>query len=265
MDVPTVMEQAARKAGEMLANNFREKIQVKFKGDRELVTNLDKESEQIIVDTLFEYFPDHSIYSEETESTITKGTWDKGPLWIMDPLDGTANFIHGVGLFCVGIAFYHEGIAEAASIFDPFHDELFTAVKGHGTKLNGQRITVADTTLFKEALLATGFPYHRNKGQDNCDHVANVIPRASDIRRSGSGLLDLAYVACGRFDGYFEHDLGAWDSAPGVLLVQEAGGRVTDYKNERFHPFKLDVCATNGWIHADLIETLQQGTSGFKN
>lgn len=264
MDVATVMEQAARKAGELLVNNFRKRLQVKFKGDRELVTNLDKESERIIIDILFEFFPDHPIYSEETESSITGDTWDKGPLWIMDPLDGTANFIHGVGLFCVGIAFYNGGVAEASSIFDPFHNECFIAVKGHGAELNGQRVSVAGTNKFKEALFATGFPYHRIKGQDNCDHVANVIPRASDIRRSGSGLLDLAYVACGRFDGYFEHDLGPWDSAPGVLLVQEAGGRVTDYKNNPFHPFKMDLCATNGFVHDDLISVLQEGTSGFK-
>lgn len=263
-EIAGVMEKAALKAGRMLLEKYRKNVRVEFKTAREPVSEVDKASEEIIVDLILKAFPDHEIFSEETESSIDYERSCELPLWFIDPLDGTLNFVRGFSFFCVGLGFYDRGVAEAAALYDPMHDELFTAIKGKGALLNGRPVHVSSTDRLIQALLATGFPFVREEGNDNTDHVKNMVPRCSDLRRTASGLLDLAYTACGRFDGYFEHELGPHDTGPGVLLVEEAGGRVTDYLGEEYNPFKRDLCATNGVIHDAVLEVLQQGQSGLQ-
>lgn len=264
MTVISVMEEVVRKAGKMLLRKYRGNLQVKFKSVREPVSDIDKASEEIIVDVIRKYYPDHEIFSEETESEMDFETSKKVPLWYIDPLDGTMNFVRGFSFFCVGIGFYDKGVAQAAALYDPVHDELFTAKKSKGAALNGKLIHVSKTNKLISSLLATGFPFVRDEGNDNTDHIGSMVPLCSDLRRTASGLLDLAYTACGRFDGYFEHELGPHDTGPGVLLVEEAGGRVTDYLGEEYNPFKRDLCATNGFIHAAVLNVLQHGKSGLQ-
>ena len=263
-EIARVMEEAALKAGRMLLQKYRQNVQVSYKTAREPVSDVDKASEEIIVDLILEAFPDHEIFSEETESSIDHGQSLGIPLWFIDPLDGTLNFVRGFSFFCVGIGFYDRGVPTAAALYDPVHEELFTAVRGEGALLNGRPVHVSPTGKLLQSLLATGFPFVREKGNDNTDHVTNMIPLCSDLRRTASGLLDLAYTACGRFDGYFEHELGPHDTGPGVLLVEEAGGRVTDYLGEEYNPFKRDLCATNGFIHDAVLEVLGRGRSGLQ-
>jgi myo-inositol-1(or 4)-monophosphatase len=263
MNITEVMEIAARRAGELLLDRYRRNIQVDFKTAREPVSEVDKASEEVIVGEIRKHFPGHEIFSEETESAMDYAASRDVPLWFIDPLDGTLNFVRGFSFFCVGIGFYDRGVAEAAALYDPVHDALFTAKRGEGTKLNGQPVQVSGTDTLIKALLATGFPFVREEGNDNTDHVRNMVPVCSDLRRTASGLLDLAYTACGRFDGYFEHELGPHDTGPGVLLVEEAGGRVTDYMGDEYNPFKRDLCATNGTIHQSVLEVLKKGRSGL--
>jgi myo-inositol-1(or 4)-monophosphatase len=263
-EIARVMKEAALKAGRMLLEKYRKNVQVEFKSVREPVSEVDKVSEKIIVDLILKAFPDHEILSEETESNIDAERSLELPLWFIDPLDGTLNFVRGFSFFCVGIGFYDRGVAQAAALYDPVHDELFTAIRGEGTFLNGKPVHVSPTDKLIQSLLATGFPFVREEGNDNTDHITNMVPRCSDLRRTASGLLDLAYTACGRFDGYFEHELGPHDTGPGVLLVEEAGGRVTDYLGEEYNPFKRDLCATNGTIHGAVLEVLQRGRSGLQ-
>jgi myo-inositol-1(or 4)-monophosphatase len=261
--IEEVMTTAARQAGKLLLEKYRSTVQMEFKTDREPVSEVDKASEEIIIDTIHKSFPDHAIFSEETETDMDYVKSRSVPLWFIDPLDGTMNFLRGFSFFCVGIGFYNRGVAEASTLYDPVHDELFTAVRGNGTKLNGIPVRVSSTDRLINAILATGFPFVRETGNDNTDHISHMVPLCSDLRRTASGLLDLAYTACGRFDGYFEHELGPHDTAPGVLLVQEAGGRVSDYRGEEYQPFKRDLCATNGIIHERVVEILQMGKSGL--
>lgn len=263
MTIIELMETAAKKAGQLLLQKYRSNIQVDFKSPREPVTEVDRASEEIIVSLIKKHFPEHEICSEETKTSMSFEKSKKIPLWFVDPLDGTANFVHGINIFCVGIAFYDCGAPEAGLIFDPVHDELFTTMRGKGAYLNGRPIKVSEKGTLLESILATGFPYERKSGNDNTDHVVNFVPLISDLRRTASGLIDAAYVACGRFDGYFEHGLGPWDTAPGVLLIEEAGGRVSDYHGKTYNPFKRDLCAANTHIHKDILQVLSRGTSGL--
>ena len=264
MIIDEVMVRAARKAGKLLLKKYRNAVQMNYKTAREPVSEVDKASEEIIVDIIRKQFPEHEIFSEETETDMDYARSRDIPLWFIDPLDGTMNFLRGFSFFCVGIGFYNRGMAEAAALYDPVHDELFTARRGGGTRLNSTPVHVSSTDRLINSLLATGFPFVREAGNDNTDHIANMVPLCSDLRRTASGLLDLAYTACGRFDGYFEHELGPHDTGPGVLLVEEAGGRVTDYRGEEYNPFKRDLCATNGIIHDKVVEILQRGKSGLR-
>ncbi len=263
MNMIGLMERAMRRIGKMLLSARSDHLRIDLKGSRELVTNLDQEADRILTLLVNRHFPGHQVFSEETKSTLTKENWEQVPLWIIDPIDGTANFIRGIGLFCIAAAFYDHGVAEAAVVYDPSHDEMFTALRGQGTRLNGKQVRVSDVDSLSRAVLATGFPYERKPGQDNADHVTHLVPLVSDLRRSGSGILDMAWVACGRLDGYFEHEIPPWDAAAGAMLVQEAGGKVSNYRGVRYHPFLRDLCTSNGSIHGELISVLQMGTSGI--
>jgi len=263
MHVIDVMKKAAIDAGSYLLQKYRGVLSVDYKTEREPVTDVDKKSEEILMGYIMKNFPDHEIFSEETVTSLNYQRGNNIPLWFIDPLDGTANFIRGISFFCVGLGFYNRGIAEACVVYDPVHEELFSCVKDGGAYMNGRPVTVSRTDFLIKSILATGFPFERTRENDNTDHILNMVPLISDIRRTASGLLDLAYVACGRFDGYFEHELGPWDTGPGALLVEEAGGKVTDYRGKAYNPFKRDICATNGIIHDDVLTVLSRGKSGF--
>jgi myo-inositol-1(or 4)-monophosphatase len=264
LDYMSLMEGTLREVGRLLLSDRSRHPEINSKGSRELVTDLDREADRILTDVINRSLPGHRVLSEETRSTVTRENWRQSQVWIIDPIDGTANFIRGIDLFCTAAALYDHGVGSAALVYDPSRDEMFTAVRGQGVKLNGRSVRVNAVDALSRAVLATGFPYERIACQDNTDHIAHLVPLVSDLRRSGSGILDMAWVACGRLDGYFEHGLPPWDAAAGLILVEEASGKATDYRGGPFNPFLQDMCVTNGAIHDALLTVLQKGTSGIR-
>src|SRR3989441_4021074 len=217
---------AARRAGAHIRARYGERQQVSFKSEVDLVTAVDREAERLILDTLLGAFPDHGVIAEE--STAQQGR--DGHRWYVDPLDGTTNFAHGYPHFAVSVALAREDEFVLGLVHDPMREETFTAVRGAGARLNGAPISVSETALLDRALVATGFPYDRR--QQPRFYLAfweAVMVRAQDVRRGGSAALDLCYVACGRLDAFWEWKLQPWDTAAGRLIVEEAGGRVTDF------------------------------------
>ena len=241
----------ARHAGAILRDEFSRPPQIAYKGEVDLVTQADKRSEQAIVREISSYFPDHSILAEEGfghESISEFG-------WHVDPLDGTTNFAHGYPCFCVSIALAQRGTLLVGVIYNPIHDELFAAAKGEGATLNGQKIQVSKNATLSTSLLCTGFPVHNRKGTPNLQYYGDFTMQSHGVRRDGSAALDLAYVAAGRFDGFWEFGLKKWDTAAGVLLVEEAGGQVSDFAGT---PYELGgplILATNGLIHGEMRAT----------
>jgi myo-inositol-1(or 4)-monophosphatase len=254
----TVAIEAAQEAGHFLKSNvgkFRQ-LERKIGQETNLVTEIDKQSEALIVNKIRAHFPDHAILGEEGGSSAGTSEYK----WIIDPLDGTTNFTHGLPLFCVTIGIEYRGEIIAGAIYDPNADELFTAEKGKGAFLNGTRIGVSKNETLINSLLVTGFPYTIKENPGNViQHFTTFLPLAQGVRRLGSAALDLAYVACGRFDGYWEVYLNAWDKAAGILLVQEAGGMVTDFYNDpRDIIYQPNTLASNGIIHAQMLEVLRK-------
>ena len=247
--------QTARDAGRILAERFGRAIQVSNKGDIDLVTEADLAAEHLIVERIKSYHPRHSILAEESGETLNAsgdGEWK----WIIDPLDGTTNYAHGYPCFCVSIALERAGVLELGVIYDPTRDELFAAERGAGATLNGRSIHVSDTFELNRAMLCTGFPYDvRERGQF-ARHFHNFIMRAQAVRRDGSAALDLAYVACGRFDGFWEEGLRPWDVAAGVLLIEETGGRVSRYNGTKFDIYTPPILASNGLVHEAMMQVL---------
>lgn len=246
--------EAAQKAGRMLRENIDEFSEIFFKGAVDLVTNFDNQSQRIIFQHLSTCFPDHDFLAEEGLSK------EKGAAfrWIIDPLDGTTNYVHSFPVFCVSIALEGKGEIVLGVVYDPMRDEMFSAVKGGGAFLNGKKIKVSSVDDLDKSLVATGFPYDiRVSDVNNIVHFNNFLPRAQDIRRCGSAAMDLCYVACGRFDGFWELKLMSWDTAAGALIAQEAGGRISDFKNHEFSIFGSEILATNGLIHQQMVDVLQ--------
>ena len=242
------------KAGELLKKSLGKVNKIKFKGEINLVTEVDHKSEDLIIKSLTQSFPHHSILSEERE-IIERGSPYK---WIVDPLDGTTNFAHGFPIFCVTVALEYEGEVILGVIYNPNLEELFIAENKKGAFLNNKKISVSKTAKLSASLLATGFPYDiRTNKNNNLNHFSNFALRAQAVRRAGSAALDLAYLACGRFDGFWEFKLAPWDSAAGVLLVQEAGGKVTDYKGKELDIYQGEILASNGRIHQEMIKVLK--------
>ena len=220
-----------------------------------LVTEADTQSELLIRSIIAAQFPDDAVLGEEAGQS-GKST---GHRWIVDPLDGTTNFAHGYRCFCVSIAYEHEGVVEFGVIYDPMAEEEFTARRGQGASCNGSALRVSDQDELRDALLATGFPAHTaGELQSNLYPFADFAMKAQALRRDGSAALDLCYVAAGRFDGFWEPALHAWDVAAGALIVQEAGGRVTDYGGAPHSLEGAQVVASNGKIHAELLAVLQR-------
>jgi len=248
----------ALEAGPILLNGFRSKDTViSYKSRTDLVTNIDKESEKFLFNRISDQFPAHAIIAEEGSRKDTPG----GYLWYVDPLDGTNNFAHGLPFFCISLGVYsaEAGKIIAGVVYNPFLNEMFTATRGKGSFLNGERIGVSSLADIGICLVGTGFPYNKeNMETNNTREFNRFLPRIQGIRRMGSAALDLCCVASGRLDGYWEGRLNAWDTAAGSLIVEEAGGAVTRYDGGPFHPEFPQIVASNGKIHSQMINILMQ-------
>ncbi len=239
----------AREAGALLLKYFHQRVKIEYKGDVDLVTEADRNSEKLIVERIKARWPGHDIVGEEG----TRTAFNSDYRWYVDPLDGTTNFAHGYPVFCVSMALEHKGERIAGVLFDPTRDELFAAEKGKGAWLNGDRIHVSKTATLAESLVATGFPSHKRHKNPNIYFYHQITLRTHGVRRAGSAALDLACVACGRYDGFWEFNLNPWDTAAGVLLVEEAGGVVTNYSGGPFQIDSREVLASNRLIHSELL------------
>jgi myo-inositol-1(or 4)-monophosphatase len=248
----------AREAGAVLREFFAKGVETEYKGDVDLVTVADRTSEKLIRERLAAAFPEHGIFGEEGTRDRLEGEFR----WYVDPLDGTTNFTHSFPQFCVslgleqrpaGLAPEADGTLVAAVIYDPLRDELFAAERGRGARLNGRPLRVSRTAVLAESLLATGFPSHKRHQNPNIHFYQEFTLRSHGVRRAGSAALDLAYVAAGRLDAFWEFNLNPWDTAAGILLVEEAGGRVTDFAGQHFHLDSREVLASNGLIHGELL------------
>jgi myo-inositol-1(or 4)-monophosphatase len=252
------VERLARQAGGILARGYEQEHRIDYKGEIDLVTEIDRRSEDFLVGELRRSYPDHQILAEEG------GGRDGGrDQWYIDPLDGTVNYAHGIPFFCVSIAYAAQGELSLAAVYDPLRDEMFTAERGKGAWLNGRTIKPALETELSHALLVTGFPYDVKKKKDNnLDHFVRLTMLAQGVRRLGSAALDLCYVAAGRFDGYWELSLQPWDLAAGALIAREAGATVTSVKGEP-HLFAspYSVLAAAPGVHAELLRILSFSAS----
>jgi len=256
--LPTLLDfavQTAREAGRILAERFGRITEVSHKGEIDLVTEADLASERFIVERIKNHYPRHAIIAEESgRSDASERRSDY--VWIVDPLDGTTNYAHGYPVFAVSIALEYRGEIVLGVVYDPMRDEMFAAERGAGATLNGRCIRVSDVEDLNKAMLCTGFPYDVRERGEFARHFRNFIMAAQAVRRDGSAALDLAYVACGRFDGFWEEGLNPWDVAAGALLVEEAGGRVTDYEGHSFSIYRAPVLASNGLIHEAMMRVL---------
>lgn len=247
--------ETARDAGRVLLEKFGRIETVTKKGDINLVTEADLASEALIVERIKSHFPRHAILAEEAGNAVVTGE-NGGHKWIIDPLDGTTNYAHGYPCFCVTIALEHEGEIVLGVTYDPTRDELFTAEKGRGATLNGKPIRVSRTDELGNALLVTGFPYDIKHREQFARHLTEFLLSSRGVRRDGSAAIDLAYVACGRFDGFWEEGLNPWDVAAGKLLIEEAGGTVSYYDGSPFSIYTPPIVASNGTIHAEMLNVL---------
>ena len=246
--------EAARIAGGILEEHARRGFRIEYKDAVNLVTDADRRSEQAIVDTIRKSWPDHHILAEE--EGLRKGA-DATYRWVIDPFDGTTNFAHGFPAYCVSIGVEYKGRCILGVVLDPVRQELFLAESGGGASLNGMPMRVASTPSLNEALLVTGFAYDiRQSPNNNLDHFSRFALRAQGLRRTGAAALDLSYVAAGRFDGFWELKLQPWDTAAGLVIVQEAGGRVTDFKGVPYSIYEPSIVASNGLIHDEMLEVL---------
>ena len=244
---------AAYRGGYILRRHFGNLFEIRKKGVIDLVTTADLESEQAVVETIHAAFPDHGILAEES------GLMDGHPemRWVIDPLDGTTNFAHGLGIFAVSIAFEHQGIPVFGIVFNPISGEAFTALAGQGAFLNSNPITVSSTDTVGDSLLVTGFPYDLARMPTTIlSRFSKCIGAAQGIRRLGSAALDLCYVASGRFDGFWEENLKPWDTAAGTVIAIEAGARITDFAGQPYHIDQKQILATNGHIHSEMRSLL---------
>jgi myo-inositol-1(or 4)-monophosphatase len=255
MQTTTFMPRAseiAREAGALLLPYFKRRIGFEYKGDVDLVTEADRASEKLIVSRLKAEWPSHDIMGEEGTRHDAGGEYK----WYVDPLDGTTNFAHGFPVFCVSMGLEYKGELILGVIYDPTRDELFSAEKGSGTYLNGERVKVSKTARLCESLLGTGFPSHKRHKNPNIYFYHTITLRSHGVRRAGSAALDLANVASGRLDGFWEFNLNPWDTAAGVVLVREAGGMVTKFDGSPFDLSSREVLGSNGIVHKELMDVM---------
>jgi myo-inositol-1(or 4)-monophosphatase len=244
---------AVKTGGAVLSNYFGKIKSIDYKGDIDLVTEADKESERKIISIINDTYPAHRIVAEETGDSRLTSPYK----WIIDPLDGTTNYAHGYPCFCVSLAIEYKGEIIYGIIYDPVKEELFTGEKGKGSHLNGTPIAVSAEEELNTSLLCTGFPYDVREDMDsNIRNFRNFLMKAQAVRRDGSAALDLCYTAAGRFDGFWEQKLHPWDVAAGSLIVTEAGGKVTSYCGETFNVYGAEIVASNGIIHNQMLDVL---------
>lgn len=253
-DFKNVLIEAAYEAGGIIREYFQGTFKVENKGTvNNLVTEVDKLSEDKIIAIIKEYFPEHNILSEEIGALTQESDYQ----WIIDPIDGTVNFAHGIPICCVSIALKHKDDLLLGAVYNPIMDEFFFAEKGKGAFLNDEPITVSQKSEFKKACLVTGFPYKWPKTFEHPIRVfERIIMEGLPVRRLGSAAIDLCWVACGRFDGFWEYNLNAWDVAAGYLIVTEAGGHVSNFNGDAYSVFDKETLATNGLIHKDMLSVI---------
>jgi myo-inositol-1(or 4)-monophosphatase len=261
------MSAIAREAGALLVHYFHQHLKVEYKGDADLVTAADRASEVLIRERIQQQFPGHDVLGEE------QGLNDQGSdyRWYVDPLDGTTNFAHGYPVFCVSMALERRssgeqgdgrGVRIAGVVYDPTRDELFSAEQGRGAQLNGEKIHVSQISKLSECLVATGFPSHKRHKNPNIHFYHQITLRTHGVRRAGSAALDLCCVASGRFDGFWEFNLNPWDTAAGVLIVEEAGGQVSRFDGSPFELNSRETIASNGLIHEALLHEFKEVFAG---
>jgi myo-inositol-1(or 4)-monophosphatase len=252
------MSAIAREAGALLMHHFHQHLKIEYKGEADLVTAADRAAEVLIRERIRQLWPTHDVLGEE------QGLSDQGSeyRWYVDPLDGTTNFAHGFPVFCVSMALELKGKRIAAVIYDPTRDELFSAEQGGGAQLNGESIHVSKTAQLKESLLATGFPSQKRHKNPNIYFYHQITLHSHGVRRAGSAALDLCNVAAGRFDGFWEFNLNPWDTAAGVLIVEEAGGKVTRFDGSPFEINSRETVASNGLIHEALLREFEDVFAG---
>ncbi len=242
--------ETAREAGAILRHEFDRPKQISYKGEVDIVTESDRRSEALIIARLRKHFPDHAIIAEEGGGGGVGAKY----CWHVDPLDGTTNFAHGYPCFAVSIGLAEDGQPVAGAVFNPVSEEMFTAARGEGAYLNGKPIRVSAIEKLATSLVATGFPTHHRKRSANINYYWEYTLRSHGVRRDGSAALDLCSVACGRFDAFWEFGLKSWDTAAGVLLVQEAGGKVSDLSGGPYQLGGPQMLASNGRIHGEMQE-----------
>lgn len=250
-DYVSVASEIAREAGATIEHHYEHRPEIEYKGQADLVTAADRASEKLIVERLRAHFPNHGIIGEEGSNFDAEADY----CWYVDPVDGTTNFAHGYPLFNVSLGLAHKGEVIAGVVYDPIHKECFAAEKGSGAYLNNRKIQVSSTPEIKQGLFATGFPSARRPEIGlNLYFFHQVSMLTHGTRRAGSAALDLCFVACGRLDGFWEFGLNAWDSAAGILMITEAGGTVSDMRGGQHLLGGVDLAATNGLLHEELLE-----------
>lgn len=254
--IKSILIQAAKASAAVLKDYFDRSFEVHSKDSlNNLVTEVDKRSEDIIINIIKSQYPNHHILSEELGEIKQESEFK----WIIDPIDGTVNYAHRLPICCVSIAVEKAGEIILGAVYNPFLNEFFFAEKGQGATLNDKKIQVSSNHKLEAAFLVTGFPYHwdATSGQ-TINTFERLIRRGVPVRRLGSAALDLCYVACGRFDGFWEYNLQPWDSAAGFLMVEESGGEVSDFQSGRYSPYQKEILASNASIHQHLLEVIQQ-------
>lgn len=264
--IKSTLLKALRDAGKVLGSQISKRQRIEKKSELSIVTETDKRLEKIIVTLIRKNFPNHSILAEESGSTDpsparggeARPASGRGGRWIIDPLDGTTNFAHGFPMSCVSIGFEEAGQLKMGGVYDPFRGELFFAEKGKGAFMNGKKIHVSRTAWLSEALLSTGFPYDRRERMDDYLPIFRAFKlKVQGLRRTGSAAMDLCYVACGRFDGYWEMNLQPWDKAAGMLILEEAGGQLTDFSGKPLGVDTWQNAVSNRLIHKEMLQVLK--------
>ena len=248
--------ESAYAGSEVLLKYFNKIKEIEYKGIIDPVTIADKQSQKAIINKIQLSFPLHNIIAEEKDTFLKQ---DNDYCWIIDPLDGTVNYVHGVPTFCISIGLQYKNQIVSSVVYAPALKELFVAEKGKGSFLNGKKIKVSVIKEMIRALPVTGFPYYVRENSDRVlNNFKNIMLETQGLRRFGSAAIDLAYVACGRFDFFWEEGLKPWDAAAGILLVEEAGGKVSDYKNGNDFLFGQNIVASNKLLHKQVIKTLNE-------
>jgi myo-inositol-1(or 4)-monophosphatase len=270
--IAQIGRQAALAAGAMMRLNYEKPHEITMKGTIDPVTETDYQCQELIIGMIKQAFPEHGFLAEEKDEEDFHAAdkagaypglaWDTetGPecRWIIDPLDGTVNFAHGIPAFCVSIALEADGELAYGVVYDPLRDELFEGIRGQGAWRNGRPIQVSKIARLEQALIATGFPYDiRERVAETMARLGRVVAASQGLRRVGSAALDMCYIACGRFDGFFEENLKPWDTAAGVVIVKEAGGKITTFDGGDYDIFASDIAVSNGVLHQELLECIK--------